>query len=281
VAKGFPAFQGFGVIERAELIAQYDARQGCSFPNYVFDIAVFDMSKNFETFDWCLISDRRDRTLAIPETERHAPYSWRAWTVAGHQGLGRIKRRLTKLLTISTGDQRPDPGSADEHVLWWAIYDFYSGQNHRFELLAARAVERILSGCGGDFRLGWVTPPSSDGALTLLVDWISGADSPESNRWCSVRPIERIEGTTSGKDVARTVARLRRGWVGAYVTLGAFSSEFVAVWLGCVGPGVPFVLEPGPTGWRYAQSMTAPARAGHSDALGRDEETDAQVEQRN
>jgi len=26
--------------------------------------------------------------------------------------------------------------------------------------------------------------------------------------------------------------------------------------------------------------MTAPARAGHSDALGRDEETDAQVEQK-
>jgi hypothetical protein len=41
VAKGFPTFQGFGVIERAELIAQYDARQGCSFPNFVFDIAVF------------------------------------------------------------------------------------------------------------------------------------------------------------------------------------------------------------------------------------------------
>src|SRR5262245_14877662 len=86
VAKGFPAFQGFGVIERAELIAQYDARQGCSFPNYVFDIAVFDA------------------------------------------------------------------------------------------------------------------------ALTLLVDWIAGADSPESNRWWSVRPkCERIEGTTSGKHVARIV----------------------------------------------------------------------------
>jgi len=50
VAKGFPAFQGFGVIERAEPIAQHDARQGCSFPNYVFDIAVIDMSKDFETF---------------------------------------------------------------------------------------------------------------------------------------------------------------------------------------------------------------------------------------
>ena len=99
--------------------------------SYVFDIAIFEMSKDFETFDWRWISDRRDRTLTIPETERHAPYSWRAWTVAGHQGLGRIKRRLTKLLTISTDDQRPDPGSADEHVLR-AIYDFYSGQNHRF-----------------------------------------------------------------------------------------------------------------------------------------------------
>jgi len=64
-------------------------------------------------------------TLTIPETERHAPYSWRAWTVAGHQGLGRTKRRLIKLLTISAGDQRPDPGSAEEHVLR-AIYDFYT-----------------------------------------------------------------------------------------------------------------------------------------------------------
>ena len=64
-------------------------------------------------------------------------------------------------------DQRPDPGSADEHVLR-AIYDFYSGQNHRFEWLAARVVERILSGCGGDFRLGWVTPPSSDGGADFV-----------------------------------------------------------------------------------------------------------------
>ena len=43
---------------------------------YVFDIAVFDISKDFETFDWRWISDRHDRTLAIPKTERHAPYCW-------------------------------------------------------------------------------------------------------------------------------------------------------------------------------------------------------------
>jgi hypothetical protein len=137
------------------------------FPNYVFDIAVFDMSKDFESFDWRRISDRRDRTLTIPETERHAPYSWRAWTVAGHQGLGRIKRRLTKLLTIGTGDQRPDPGSADEHVLRQSMTST-AGQNHRFKLLAASVVERILSGCGGDFRLGCATPRSSDGGADFV-----------------------------------------------------------------------------------------------------------------
>ena len=65
MAKGFPAFQGFGVIERAEPIAQHDARQGCSFPNYVFDIAVIDMSKDFETFDSRWISDRREAWCSI------------------------------------------------------------------------------------------------------------------------------------------------------------------------------------------------------------------------
>src|SRR5262245_2441416 len=54
------------------------------------------MSKDFGTFDWRWNGDLRDRTLTIPETERHAPYSWQAWTVAGHQGLGWVKRRLTK-----------------------------------------------------------------------------------------------------------------------------------------------------------------------------------------
>jgi len=52
--------------------------------------------------------------------------------------LGRITRGLTKLLTISTGDQRPDPGSADEHVL-------------RAIVAGGQGGERILSGCGGNF----------------------------------------------------------------------------------------------------------------------------------
>src|SRR5215471_11313466 len=67
--KGFPEFQGFGIIERA----QYDARKACSFPNFAYDIAIFDLSVEHEDFDWRWISDRRNAALTIKQTERFAP----------------------------------------------------------------------------------------------------------------------------------------------------------------------------------------------------------------
>ena len=36
---------------------------------------------------------------------------------------------------------------------------------------------------------------------------------------------EAPNSSTSGKDIARTVARLRRGWIGCYVTTGTFSTH--------------------------------------------------------
>lgn len=48
--------------------------------------------------------------------------------------------------------------------------------------------------------------------------------------------------TTSGKDVARTAARLRRGWIGAYVTLGAFSES---VQREVIDDEYPILLVPG------------------------------------
>ena len=65
---------------------------------------------------------------------------------------------------------------------------------------------------------------------------------------------ERIEGTTSGKDVARIVARLRRGWVGAYVTLGAFSEVTQRE---VIDDEYPILLVPGR---RVAQEIDRAAR---------------------
>jgi len=53
---------------------------------------------------------------------------------------------------------------------------------------------------------------------------------------------EHPDSTASGRDIARTVARLRRGWIGAYVTLGAFS---VPVQCEVIDDEYPILLVPG------------------------------------
>ena len=105
-------------------------------------------------------------------------------------------------------------------------------------------VERILSGCGGDFRLGWGNPTLiGDGGADFVgrLDIGSGFSRVKQVVFGQAR-CERIEGTTSGKDVARVVTRLRRGWVGAYVTLGAFSE---ATQLEVIDDEYPILLVPG------------------------------------
>ncbi len=254
VAKGYPAFQGFGVIERAELIAQFDAKNNCSFPNYSFDIAIFDMSHEFEQFDWEWITARRNSLLSIAETEKFAPRAWRDWAASGTQSLGRVKRRLTRLMTSSTQEQRPPSGSAERDTLT-QIYKFYDGRKHHFELLAARVVERVLQSGGGTFRLGWVTPPSSDGGADFVgrLDIGSGFSLVKQVVLGQAK-CENPDSTTSGKDVARTVARLRRGWIGAYVTLGAFSEP---VQREVIDDEYPILLVPG---LRVAQEVDRAAR---------------------
>jgi hypothetical protein len=221
--KGFPVFQGFGIIERAELIAQYDVKKARSFPNFAYDIAILDISAEHEDFDWRWISDRRNPTLTIKQTERFAPKAWKQWVGGGAETLVRLKRQVTKLLTTSTTHQRA-VSSRDLDALQ-TIYAFYGkGKKHRFELLAARIAGRVLQREGAKFRMGWVTPRSSDGGADFVgrLDLGSGFSTIKQIVFGQAK-CEAPTSTTSGQDIARTVARLRRGWIGAYVTLGAFS----------------------------------------------------------
>ncbi len=219
----YPSFQGFGIIERAELISQYDIKQGASFPNYAFDFAVLDLSREQEDFDWSWVSARRDPALTIEQTERLAPTSWRSWGAEGAGALPRVRRHVTKLMTTPVIDQRPPAGSREATALR-QIYAFYDGRKHRFEILAARVVGRILEESGGAFMFGWVTRPSSDGGADFIgrLDIGTGFSRVKQVVFGQAK-CENPESTTSGRDIARTVARLRRGWIGAYVTLGAFS----------------------------------------------------------
>ena len=272
--KGFPAFQGIGIIERAELVAQYDAKTGTSFPNFAYDIAVLSLTSEHEEFDWRWISDRRNGALSIEETEQYAPASWMEWVAGGTQVLPRVKRRITKILTTPTEDQRSPKGSKEGRALR-TVYEFYEGRKHRFELLAARIVERILESNGGRFRFGWVTPPSSDGGADFIGRYDIGSG------FSNVRQVvlgqakcESPSSTTSGKDVARTVARLRRGWFGAYVTLGAFSNP---VQREIIEDEYPILLVPGERVAREVVSATT--EAGYTDIVEYLRMVDAEYEQ--
>jgi hypothetical protein len=95
-------------------------------------------------------------------------------------------------------------------------------------LLAPRSwqhfVERIFVDQGFEYRTGWITQRSRDGGF----DFVGRLDLDRKGMFPSTRQVvlgqaKCESSTTSGRDIARLAARLRRGWQGAYVTTSTFS----------------------------------------------------------
>jgi hypothetical protein len=91
-------------------------------------------------------------------------------------------------------------------------------------VLAELVAEEILKGTARHYRRGCVTPPSGDGGADFIARM--GVGSGFATTKLVVLGQAKCEGlgtATSGRDIARTVARLRRGWIGVYVTTSYFS----------------------------------------------------------
>ena len=223
VRKGFVQFQGLGVLERAERITQTAPRIGASFTNYVYDIAVLALADENEFFNWCWINQRRDSQLDNDACLKLAPAAWKRWLKDGPAAMARNRRHVSKLQVTPRQDQLPEPGSRSSAVLD-EIVRFYAPRRHRFEGLAYAVTRRLLHNAGGQFTEGWITPASGDGG----ADFIARLDVGQG--FGAVRQIvygqAKCVGLTSGvdgKDIARTVARLKRGWFGVFVTTSYFS----------------------------------------------------------
>lgn len=223
VPKGYAAFQGFGVIERVERITQFEARSRRSFANFVYDFTVLSLTAENELFDWTWINRRRDPNLSLDETLAGAPSSWRQWVSAGASALPRIRRSTAKLLVTKPKDQMPEPGSRYERILR-EIYAYYASKKHRFEGLAYAISRRLLSSSGRRFVEGWITPSSGDGGADFIgrVDIGAGFGAVRQIVYGQAKCTSPSCGV-DGKDIARTVARLKRGWFGVFVTTGYFS----------------------------------------------------------
>ncbi len=227
--KGFLEFNGFGVITDVELKVQFNRKKNEEFVNYLFQFAVLDMTQENETFDWRWINERRNEKVSLNKSLELAPASWKHWLKEGNQGISNLRRNVSKVEILTKEEQIPEKGSRQEKILK-EIYNFYSKEfknKKRFEKLAAIAAEHIITKKGsGSYKPGWVTKGSGDSG----IDFVGRLDLGEGFGTAKIIVLgqakcEKLNSPTGGNHIARTVAKLKRGWIGVYVTTSYFSKS--------------------------------------------------------
>ncbi len=230
-AKGYWRFLGVGLVERVELVTQVD-RRNRPFVNYVFDCMLVDLSAEDLGIAWEWIAARRDPTKSLEDCLALAPSAWRRWVDLGPVVKERIRQHMTRSRSLSSEDQRPDAGTPAEDALRLVVEHYkrlgqYQGVGeHRFEGLASEVTGSVLRE-SGQYRPGWITKRAGDGGIDFVsrLELGSGAGSLKLVVLGQAKCVAGAAPVTSGLDLARTVARLDRGWVGAFVTTGYFSEQ--------------------------------------------------------
>ncbi|MFF8283865.1 HNH endonuclease [Streptomyces albus] len=92
-SKGYVEFCGVAVIEHAEQI-EHEVR-GLKFPNYRYELTVFDLSAEDDQVDWAWIEARGRADLSVADTLEHAPLSWCRWVEHGHPALSKMRRHVS------------------------------------------------------------------------------------------------------------------------------------------------------------------------------------------
>lgn len=241
IDKGQVEFCGVGIIERLEYVLQRDPKDRRSFPNIVIDLDMISLGE-LDAMDFRWIDDRRNPDLSSEATLRHAPASWVRWVNQGKVALPRIRRRVMSSRVLSKQDQLPEPGSREESILW-QIYHAFDDNKHAFEWLASRVAEQVLGADGARYREGWLTRAGGDGGM----DFVGRLDVGNTEAKTPLVVLGQAkcvlpDSSISPDQVARVVARLRRGWIGVFVTTGHFSQQ---AQVEVVDDEYPVVLVPG------------------------------------
>ena len=182
------------------------------------------MAAEGEVLDWSWINARRDGHLSDEAALKSAPASWRSWVEHGVSEVPRLRRRVLRRSLTPTAEQTPGPGR--EGALLQAIYEHYEGKKVYFESLAAEIAARIIAPTGTGYTQHGVTRGSGD----FGIDFIAQLDIGEGFTRTPLVVLGQAKcvapGTgTNAKDLARTVARLRRGWLGVFVTTGVITER--------------------------------------------------------
>ena len=210
---------GYG-IPRDLRIQSQKSNQG-TFTNLVVELVLFNLTAEGELLDWGWIDQRRDSSLTSDEVLQKAPAAWLQWVSQGDSALETSRRRVFGATIRSPSDQL-EAMYPDDHVLVEQIYNFFNSKAsaYAFEGLASWVASRVL---GAACSRGWVTP-RVDGGIDFVNRLDLGSEFSKTvvvvlGQAKCIKPSNSV----GGIDLARTVARLKRGWIGVMVTTGAFS----------------------------------------------------------
>ena len=225
VDKGYVEFCGVALIERLEHVVQKDPTTGNTFPNLVADLCVLDLTDFGDRVNFNWLDDRRKPTLTDVQTLTNAPVAWKKWVEGGKATLPRIRRRVLSSRVLSKTDQQPVEGT-DQAAILQQIYHRFDEDKHAFESLAAKVAGRVLGGPYSPYNEGWITKSGGDGGLDF-VGRLDIGQGVSSTPVVVLGQAKCVQTTTSisPDQVARLVARLKRGWIGVFVTTGSFSRQ--------------------------------------------------------
>jgi hypothetical protein len=214
-----------GVITKSELVVQREEKSRKTFANYVFDIALLDLAEENENLDWRWINARRDPSITAEECLSFAPASWKQWVATGSSAVLGLRRNVVTKSIVSEVMQRPPKGSSEEEILQM-IYKHYSGKENSFTTLAEFVTQEVFRQQGVDYKAGWVTQDRGDSGFSFVASIDldpAGLLKTSSQVILGQARCEKLDKPTDGLRVAHLASRLRRGWVGIYVTTSYFS----------------------------------------------------------
>lgn len=158
-----------------------------------------------------------------------APKEWKEWIQTGN--LERVRRRVYGRSTTKRKEQLPAPGSVDDRVLH-QIYDYYHAKDKikahsgdfEFEGLAKEVTRLIIGDACHD---GWVTKSSGDGGYDFVLRVDIGTKGISQVRQVVLGQAKcyKLTHGINGEAIDRVVARLKRGWIAAFVTTSFFSDQ--------------------------------------------------------
>jgi hypothetical protein len=219
-------FVGYGIPRQLRIQSQRSEKG--TFSNLVFEIVFFSLTKEHERFDWNWIEARRDESLSATEAGELAPAAWKEWVKKGEAALETSRRRVYGATILSAEDQTKKSEHGGLFGILEGIHDFYvkgKGKGrataHAFEGLASWVACRVL---GPGSERGWVTRSSGDGGIDFVNSLQIGKGASQTKLVVlGQAKCYKPELGVSGRDLARTAARLKRGWIGVVVTTSFFT----------------------------------------------------------